>query len=218
MLFRKLRAYFFTGLLIILPIIVSLYIITFLFIKATDYIFSLFPSVYYGNIEIKILVRVVALGLLVATLILIGMFGRNFIGRRLLHYGETLFIKIPLLGRIYIAVKQVSEAFLSFDKKNILSKVCLIEYPRKGIMSLGFITSRSEGEVQYRTEKKVISVFVPTTPNPTSGILVFVPEEEIVPLQMTIEEGLKMVISGGAVTPQFDPKNDIEPTVNQINK
>lgn len=204
MLFRQMRNYLITGVIILLPITLSIYLIVFAFIKATDYIFSLFPGIYIDNFQLKILFRIIALGLLIAGLILVGMFGRNVIGHKLLQFGESILLKIPLLGRIYIAIKQVSEAFLGYDK-NILSKVCLIEYPRKGVHSIGFITSTAVGEIQYRTDKRVVNVFMPTTPNPTSGVLIMVPEEEIILLQMSIEDGLKLVISGGAVNPPFKP-------------
>ncbi|MCD6460727.1 DUF502 domain-containing protein [bacterium] len=212
---KKIRTYFITGLIIILPIIVSIYLFTFLFVKLTDYIFNLFPEIYLTKFQFKILLRLIALGLLIAVIILLGMFGRNVIGRKLLYFGESILLKIPLLGRVYIAVKQVSEAFLGYDK-NILNQVCLIEYPRKGLHSIGFITSKTIGEIQYRTQKSVVNVFIPTTPNPTSGIFIMVSEKEVIPLQMTIEEGLKLVISGGAVVPKFNPKNDKHPSLKEI--
>ena len=212
---KRMRTYFITGLIIILPIIVSIYLFGFLFIKLTDYIFNLFPEIYQTHFQAKIFLRIIALGLLVGVIILLGMFGRNIIGKKLLHLGESIILKIPLLSRVYIAVKQVSEAFLGYDK-NILNQVCLIEYPRKGVHSIGFITSKTIGEIQYRTQKPVINVFIPTTPNPTSGVLIMVPENEVIPLQMTIEEGLKLVISGGAVVPKFNPMKDQQPSLKDI--
>ena len=187
----------------------------FLFIKLTDYIFNLFPEIYQTQFQAKILLRVIALGLLVGFIILLGMFGRNIIGKKLLHFGESIILKIPLLSRVYVAVKQVSEAFLGYDK-SILNQVCLIEYPRKGLHSIGFLTSKAVGEIQYKTHKPVINVFIPTTPNPTSGVLIMVPEDEVIPLQMSIEEGLKLVISGGAVVPKFNPKKDKQPSIKDI--
>lgn len=215
MLFKRMRTYFFTGLLIILPVVVSVYIISFLFIKTTDYIFNILPGIYVNNLQIKILLRVIALGFLVTTFILIGMFGRNIIGRRLLAFAESIMLKIPLLGRIYVAVKQVSEAFLGYDK-TILNKVCLVEYPRKGVFSIGFVTSQTVGEIQYKTQNHLTNIFVPTTPNPTSGVLIMVPEGEFHVLDMTIEDGLKMVISGGAVVPPYKPKKQYVSIIKDI--
>ncbi len=202
MLIRRMRNYLITGIIILLPVVLSIYLLIFSFVKATDYIFNLFPGIYIDNLQLKIFFRVIALGLLVTTLIMVGMFGRNVIGKRLLHFAESIMLKIPLLGRVYIAIKQVSEAFLGYDK-NILKKVCLVEYPRKGLHSIGFITAKAQGEILYKTNKKVINVFMPTTPNPTSGVLIMIPEEDVIHLDMTIEEGLKLIISGGAVTPPY---------------
>jgi len=216
MLLKRMRTYFITGLLIILPVIVSVYIISFLFVKTTDYIFNILPGIYVNNLQIKILLRVIALGFLITTFILIGMFGRNIIGRRLLFFAESIILKIPLLGRVYVAVKQVSEAFLGYEK-TILNKVCLVEYPRRGVFSIGFVTSQTVGEIQYKTQNNLTNIFVPTTPNPTSGVLIMVPEGEFHILDMTIEDGLKMVISGGAVVPPYRPKKEYVSTIKDIN-
>ena len=215
MFFRRMRNYLITGIIIVLPVLASVYIFSFLFIKLTDYIFNLFPEITLSKFTANILFRVIALGILVSGLILVGMFGRNIIGKKMLHFGESIILKIPLISKVYVAVKQLSEAFLGFDT-NILNKVCLVEYPRKGLHSIGFVTSHAAGEVQHRTKQKVCCVFMPTTPNPTSGVLIMVPEEDIIPLEMSIEEGLKLVISGGAVVPRFDPKKDQKPTLDDI--
>lgn len=216
MLLRRMRNYLLTGIIIVLPVLVSVYLFSFLFIKLTDYIFNLFPNITLSKFEAKILFRVIALGILLTGLIMVGMFGRNVIGRKLLYFGESLILKIPLISKVYVAVKQLSEAFLGFDA-NILNKVCMVEYPRKGMWAIGFVTSHAAGEIQYRTSKPVCCVFMPTTPNPTSGVLIMVPEEEVIPLQMTIEEGLKLVISGGAVVPPFDAKKDTHPTLEDLD-
>lgn len=216
MLFKKMRTYFITGLLVILPVIVSIYIISFLFVKTTDYIFNILPGIYQNNLHIKLLLRVIALGFIITTFILIGMFARNILGKRLLHFAESIILKIPLLGRVYVAVKQVSEAFLGYDK-TILNKVCLVEYPRRGVFSIGFITSQTVGEIQHKTQNRLTNVFVPTTPNPTSGVLIMVPEGEFHLLDMTIEDGLKMVISGGAVVPPYKPRKQHVSTIKDIN-
>ncbi|MDX9703237.1 MAG: DUF502 domain-containing protein [Candidatus Auribacterota bacterium] len=217
MFLRRMRNYLITGVIIVLPIFVSVYVFSFLFIKLTDYIFRLFPKITLSKLEANILFRVIALAILLNGLILIGMFGRNVIGKKMLYFGESIILKIPLIGKVYVAVKQLSEAFLGFDR-NILSKVCLIEYPRKGLHSIGFITSHAGGEVQHRTKQDVCSVFVPTTPNPTSGVLVMVPDSDIIPLQMSIEDGLKLVISGGAVVPPFDPEKYTKPTLDDVKE
>jgi uncharacterized membrane protein len=137
-----------------------------------------------------------------AVIILVGIFATNIIGRRLISVGEKIMTRIPLANRIYSAVQQISTAFLG-STRSIFDKVVLIEYPRKGIYSLGFLTTEGSGEVQRKTDEQVVCVFVPTTPNPTSGMLIFVPKDQIIHLDMTTEDGLKLVISGGVVVPPY---------------
>jgi len=208
-MFKRFRNHLISGLLIFLPVVISLYIMSFLFVKTTDYIFHLFPAIYHNNFEIRLFIRIIALLLLLSSLILLGMLAKILLIKKLLRFGESVFLRIPLLGKIYNAIKQVSEAFLGYDK-TILNKVCMIEFPRKGSYSIGFVTSTAQGEIQYKTQAKVINVFVPTTPNPTTGFLIIVPENEVVVLDMTIEEGLKLVISGGAVVPDYIPKPGVK--------
>lgn len=202
---KKMRNYLIAGIIIVLPIIVSIYVISFLFVKATDYVFHIFPGIYVDQFQLKLVFRIIGLGFLITGLIMVGMFGRNVVGRKLIKFGEGVVAKIPLLGSIYTAVKQVSEAFLGYDK-TVLNKVCMVEFPRAGIHSIGFITSTVQGEAHYKTGKKnIINVFVPTTPNPTTGFLLLLPESDVTVLDMSIEDGLKLVISGGAVNPPYMP-------------
>jgi uncharacterized membrane protein len=137
-------------------------------------------------------------------ILFVGMFASNMIGRRTILFGESIMVKIPLASKIYTAVQQIIAA-VTGGKGAVFNKVVLVEYPRKGVYSLGFVTSETEGEVQYQTKQKVVSVFIPTTPNPTSGLLVFVPDEDLIYLKMSTEDGLKLVISGGFVTPAYTP-------------
>ena len=125
----------------------------------------------------------------------------NIIGRRLLTLGERIVERIPLVRSLYSGVKKAAETILS-DSGDSFRKVLLIEYPRKGIWSIAFQTGEPLGEVQQKTAAEVVTVFVPTTPNPTSGFIVLVPRTEIVELDMSVEEGLRLVISLGVVTPE----------------
>ena len=124
----------------------------------------------------------------------------NLLGRRLVAFWESLLARIPLVRTLYSAVKQIMEAVLATDAKSF-RKVLLVEYPRKGVWSLAFMTSDDLGEVQDKTIANVISVFIPTTPNPTSGFVLMVPESDVIELDMAVEEGLKMIISMGVVVP-----------------
>jgi uncharacterized membrane protein len=137
-----------------------------------------------------------------SVILLVGIFATNLIGKRVISLAEKMMARIPLVNKIYAAVQQISSAFLG-SKSSIFNTVALIEYPRKGIYSMGFVTSIAKGEVQQKTAKKVVGVFVPTTPNPTSGLLVFVPSEDLIHLDMSPEDGLKLVISGGVFTPEY---------------
>ena len=138
--------------------------------------------------------------LAVALVLITGMIMANLLGRRVVAFWESLLARIPLVRTLYSAVKQIMEAVLATDAKSF-RKVLLVEYPRKGVWSLAFMTSDDLGEVQDKTIANVISVFIPTTPNPTSGFVLMVPESDVIELDMAVEEGLKMIISMGVVVP-----------------
>lgn len=141
----------------------------------------------------------------VLVVLIVGAVARNIAGRKLLDFGEMLITKIPLARTVYLATKQVIETlFLGTGIKN-LKRVALIEYPRKGVYSIGFVTgSLEDGVQQNRSGRKLLSVFVPTTPNPTSGYYIMLPEEEITELPITIEDAFKIIMSGGLATNNVD--------------
>jgi len=198
-MWKKIKTYFLTGLLVLIPLVITIFIIWKLFI-AID---GLLQGVI-RNLLVRIGIPVTNIGLgfisVILLILLTGMIARNIIGRKIIKFGEMVLTRIPLINRIYIAIQQISNAFLS-EKREVFKKAILIEYPRKGIFSIGFFTQDTKGEVQDRLNKDVVSVFLPTTPNPTSGFLLFVPKTDIIELDMTIEEALKLVISGGAIVP-----------------
>ena len=130
-----------------------------------------------------------------------GLLARNYFGKKLIAMGESIVARIPIISRIYSTIQQISQAFFS-EKREVFKKAVLFEYPRKGIYSIGFYTQDTRGPVQDALEHDVVSIFLPTTPNPTSGFLLFVPKDEIIDLNLTVEEALKLVISGGAIIPQ----------------
>lgn len=184
----QLKKSFLTGLLVVLPIGGTIYILL-LLIKALNSIlpFSFLP---YGT----------GLLLTVALITFIGFMTSNIMGARLIKMGEGVLFRIPLVKNVYTAVKQISDAMLSSQARNF-RRVVMLEYPRKGLYTLAFVTGVARGEVQDKTAKKVISVFVPTTPNPTSGFFLMVAEEEVIDLDMSVEDAFKLVISGGLVSP-----------------
>ena len=148
-----------------------------------------------------------AIGVLATLLIvlIIGAIARNYLGRKLVGFGEYLIIKIPLARTIYIAIKQIIETlFLSTGMKN-LKRVALFEYPRKGIYSIGFITGTLEpGQQHNQTDKTLVSIFVPTTPNPTSGYYIMIPKEDVAELHISVEDAFRIIMSAGLAANQID--------------
>jgi uncharacterized membrane protein len=136
----------------------------------------------------------------VVVLTLIGALTAGIMGRLVLRTGKRILARMPVIRTVYGAFKQILETVLA-QQSQAFREAVLVEYPRRGIWAIAFITGRTEGEVQNITEEDVTNIFLPTTPNPTSGFLLFVPRKELVPLSMTVEEAIKMVISGGIITP-----------------
>jgi len=182
-----LKNYFLTGLLVILPIFVTVYIVLFL-IRGMDALLRFIPTKYLPETLLHYIPGPV------------GLLTRNFAGRKVVEFWEDMVDRIPLVRIIYSGVKQLLEAFF-VKQTDAFRKVALLEYPRRGIYVIGFITGAGKGEVQRRTQKKMINVFVPTTPNPTSGFYVLVPEDELIILNMTVEDAFKLIISGGIFSP-----------------
>ena len=148
--------------------------------------------------------RIPFLGLMVTLLIVlaVGWLTTNFFGKKLFELGELMIEKIPFVRRIYKGSKQVVSSIAEADTSTF-RKVVLIEFPRRGLLAIGFVTGESRGEVQRVTRENMLNVFVPTMPNPTSWFLIFSPPEELTEVSMTIEEGIKYVVSGGIVTPSI---------------
>ncbi|MGM0471616.1 MAG: DUF502 domain-containing protein [Bacillota bacterium] len=196
---KNLRNYLITGLIILLPLVVTIYIVTTIFSAVDGFLRPL--------IELVIGRSIYGLGFFLTILVIlgIGIIGTNVLGKRLISFGERLLTRIPLVKNIYLTVQQIINA-LFLKNKTAFRKVVVVEYPRRGIYQVGFLTSEGRGEVQENTEDQVVNVFIPTTPNPTSGMLILVPHSEVNYLDMTVEEGLKFIISGGTVTPE---KNNI---------
>ena len=192
---RRLRTYFLTGLIVILPTVISAYVLYKIFV-ALDGILADFLTRYIGF-------RIPGAGLvtLVILIILVGMFARNIFGRGLLRFWDRVIARIPLVSKVYSALKRISEAFF-LERSTGFRKVVLVEYPRKGVYSMAFMTAEAAGEVQNKTGAKMVSVFLPTTPNPTSGFFLLYPEDQVVPLNIPVDEALRMIISAGMAPPE----------------
>lgn len=196
----RLRAYFIAGILITAPISITVYL-AWLFVAYVDSkVTPLIPAQF--NPETYLPYSLPGLGLVVVVvgLILIGAFTAGFMGRFFQRLWDRLMENVPVLRGVYKALKQILETVLA-QQSTAFREAVLVEYPRRGMWVVAFITGKTQGEVQNITEQDMINLFVPTTPNPTSGFLIFAPKEDIVPLSMNVEEALKMVISGGIVTP-----------------
>jgi uncharacterized membrane protein len=198
---KKVKKIFLTGLAVTIPIGLTIYILIFL-ISLMDGMLNIIPSRLHPDQVLGF--RIPGLGI-IFTLILIlamGLMTRSILGRRLLLWGETLVYKIPLVRGIYQALKQIVFAMMG-TKGESFKRVVLVEFPRKGLYTVAFVTGIASGEVQEKTEERCINIFIPTTPNPTSGFYMMVPENQVVRLDMSVEEAFKLIMSGGIVTPAY---------------
>ena len=195
----RLRRYLIAGLVVWLPLGVTVLVIR-LLVNLMDKLLLLVPARYQP--ENLVGFHIPGLGVVLAVLIVLvtGVLVANFFGRRLVAAWEALLARIPLVRSIYASVKQVVETV--FAKGDAFRKVLLIEYPRRDLWTIAFLTGGSVPEVQAKTRREVINVFVPTTPNPTSGFFMMVPREDVIELDMTVEEGLKLIMSLGVVGPE----------------
>jgi uncharacterized membrane protein len=199
-LVAKLRAYFFAGILVTAPIAITIYL-AWIFIHFVDTRVARAIPAHY-NPETYLPFATPGLGLLIViiALTIIGWLAASFLGRFFHRLIDRVLAHVPVIRNVYGTVKQIFETILA-QRSGAFREAVLVEYPRRGIWAIGFITGRTEGEVQNITEEETLNIFLPTTPNPTSGFLLFVPRKELVRLNMTVEEAIKMVISGGIVTP-----------------
>jgi len=204
----RIRRYIVAGLLVWLPIGATILVFT-LLLDLMDRLLFLIPPPYRP--EELLGFRIPGLGVILALLVLIitGVLVANLLGRRLVHHYEGLLNRIPLVRSVYGSVKHFAEVVFS-DSNSSFTKVLLIEYPRAGLYSLCFQTSENPPEVQTRTGDTVVTVFLPTTPNPTSGFMLFVPRKDVTVLDMTVEEALKMIISLGVVVPHWHPVHPVD--------
>lgn len=196
----RLRTYFLAGILVTAPISITFYIAWIFISFVDDRIKPLIPERYNPETYLPFSVPGIGLIVVLVGLTLIGAATAGFIGRFFVRLSERLLNRMPVIRSIYGATKQIFETVLA-QQSSAFREVVLVEYPRKGVWAIGFLTGTTHGEVQDLTEDEVLNVFLPTTPNPTSGFLLFVPKSDVVRLDMTIEEGIKMVVSGGIVTP-----------------
>lgn len=200
-----LRNAFFSGLLLLSPLAVTVLVFMWLIDKVGGNVRPLYDSFLPESLRsVPFLWDVLATGIVFILITLLGYVSRYFLGKYILGVVERFVQTIPGINTVYGSVKQIVQTFSS-QNRNIFSKVVLLQFPRDGLYSIGFLTNKSQGEPQTKSATEVWTVFVPTTPNPTSGFLVMVPKNELVELEMSVGDGMKMVITGGAVVPPWPP-------------
>lgn len=199
---RRVRNWFFTGLIIITPLVLSIYFL--------DLGFRWLDALLGGLAARTLGRQIPGLGLLASVVLAVvtGLIASNLVGRRLIAWSERALLQVPIFRGVYSTLKQVVDAFAG-QKRTAFQKVALVEYPRKGVWSIGFITGSARAEIRDRVGRDLVNVFIATTPNPTSGFLIMVPRREVVWLDLPVEEGMKLVISGGVIG--CDDVNPAEP-------
>ncbi|WP_422049789.1 DUF502 domain-containing protein [Shimia sp.] len=215
--FGSLRSSFFTGIVVILPIALTIWLVWTLIGWVDGFVLPLVPSTIQPEKYIGINLRGVGLIIFLIFTVLVGWIAKGLIGRSLIRYGESLVDRMPVVRSIYSGVKQIAETVFAQSERSF-EKACLIEYPRRGIWAIGFISTTAKGEVadSAATTNGLVSVFVPTTPNPTSGFLLFFPKDDIIELEMSVEDAAKLVISAGLVYP--NPKDPSAPAEEASKK
>jgi|TARA_B110000259_G_scaffold133446_1_gene150500 uncharacterized membrane protein len=192
----KLRNYFFTGVIVLVPIGFTLYLSKFLINFST----KLVPSGLNPNTYLPYAIPGVEIILTVIFITIVGGLSLSFLGKKFLQIIDDLFKRIPILRTIYSAIGQMTESFR--NQKGNKKSVVLVEYPRKGSWAVGFATKENTGEIKSKTKINLINVFIPTTPNPTSGFLLMIPKEDLIYLDMTFEEASKFIVSAGTSVPK----------------
>lgn len=212
-IFSNWRASFFTGLAITLPALLSIAAVKWIFGTISSFTDTLLFFLKYCPLDPRYVYKdghsgsmfwywsLLALILAVLLISGVGLLARYYIGKRIIEWLDTAMMNVPLLNKFYGAIKQVNEAFSG--NKNSFKTVVLVEFPREGMFSVGFLTSDDNAEVSRKSGEKLVSVFIPTTPNPTSGFLVLVPADKVTKLDMSVAKGLKYIVSLGAIAPEL---------------
>ncbi len=211
---KRLRNYFITGLVTLLPLVVTIIILVYVFQKLDAFLSQLVPPIISTFIPpsiiekagglISIGIKIAAFLIVLGLITLFGFFTSRVVGRRILDFLERrIFFKIPLISTIYRPIKEINNVLFT-GKKYIFKRVVMLEYPRRGVYSIGFVTAETLLETPGEdSPQKILSVFIPTTPNPTSGYLTLIAEKETVPLSIGIQKAFQLIISGGALVPSY---------------
>ncbi|SIO20079.1 Uncharacterized membrane protein [Rhodovulum sp. ES.010] len=199
----KFRNNFLAGLVVIAPVGLTVWLIWTVTGWIDGFVLPLVPNKFQPEQYIGIDIRGLGVIFFLLFTLLVGWTAKGMVGRSFIHWGERVVDRMPVIRSVYNGLKQISETVFA-QSETSFDRACLVEYPRKGIWAMAFISTRAKGEVNRKIprDEKMISVFLPTTPNPTSGFLLFVPESDVIELDMTVEEAAKLVISAGLVAPE----------------
>lgn len=213
------RRSFAAGLLVLLPLLLTVWIIEQFFnlvsgvlygpvsmiFGGADRLEAPLPLIGWSGLRVEHLVPVLSILALLLIIFMLGLIARNVLGARALAFGERILARIPIIRRVYVAVSQISEAFLS-SQKGAFKRAVLFQYPRPGMWSVGFVTNEDAGDtLANMPADDYYFIFLPTTPNPTSGFMLVIPQKDCIELEMPVEDALKLIISGGAVNPVAPP-------------
>lgn len=216
----SLRNAFFTGLLLLAPVAVTWLVFSWLVEKVgggfRDIFFFYVPEPLRNNPSLAVGWDVLSTLIVIVLVTALGYVSRLFLGKYFGAVAERFILNIPGIGTVYSTVKQIVDTFSS-QNRSVFSKVVLVQFPRAGMYSVGFLTNKAQGEPQARTKDEVWTVFIPTTPNPTTGFLVMLPKEEILELEMSVGDGMKMIISGGTVVPPWPATDGGAPAIVPAN-
>ncbi|MCU0909538.1 MAG: DUF502 domain-containing protein [Rhodobacteraceae bacterium] len=201
-LFGSLRNSFLTGLVVVAPVGLTIYLIWTLAGWIDAWVLPVVPIQFHPDQYIGVNIRGIGVVIFLVFTIIVGWLAKGLIGRSLIRWGEHLVDRTPVVRSIYGALKQIAETVFSQTDTNF-DKACLVQFPRPGVWAIAFISTEAKGEIRARvsTDDTLLTVFMPTTPNPTSGFLMFVPKSEVIELDMTIEDAAKLIISAGLVYP-----------------
>ncbi|KUJ81962.1 DUF502 domain-containing protein [Ruegeria profundi] len=211
-LFARLRASFLTGIVVIAPVWLTIWLIWSVVGWIDSAVLPLIPQQFQPEQYVGINLRGVGVIIFLVFTVLVGWIAKGILGRSFISFTESLVDRMPVVRSIYSGIKQISETVFAQTERSF-EKACLVQYPRRGIWAIGFVSTSAKGEVSKRAETggELLSVFIPTTPNPTSGFLLFFPIEDVILLDMTIEDAAKLVISAGLVYPNGkEPKQPPE--------
>ncbi len=211
---KRFRTSFISGLILLAPIGITYFVFNFLVQKigapTSELILLLFPGDNWNkNLPIWAL-QIFSTVFVIILITILGWLSQKFIGKFLVNTAEQLLNRLPFINTVYNTVKQIVETF-SHQKKAVFQKVVMVEFPRKGTYAIGFLTGEGREEIQIKTDELLYNIFIPTTPNPTSGFLILAPKSQVFELEMPVADGMKFIISGGAVVPVYNPEtNEVE--------